>query len=48
MALNALLAEMDGFAVIPKRPVFVLAATNFEIEEGHAGMGVIDPALPKI
>ena len=47
MALNALLAEMDGFAVDPKRPVFVLAATNFEIEEGHAGMGVIDPALSR-
>lgn len=47
MALNALLAEMDGFAVDPKRPVFVLAATNFEIEEGHKGMGVIDPALSR-
>lgn len=47
MALNALLAEMDGFAVDPKRPVFVLAATNFEIEEGHGGMGVIDPALAR-
>lgn len=47
MALNALLAEMDGFAVDPKRPVFVLAATNFEIEEGHAGLGVIDPALTR-
>ena len=47
MALNALLAEMDGFAVDPKRPVFVLAATNFEIEEGHSGMGVIDPALSR-
>ena len=47
MALNALLAEMDGFAVDPKRPVFVLAATNFEIEEGRRGMGVIDPALSR-
>lgn len=47
MALNALLAEMDGFSVDPKRPVFVLAATNFEIEEGHTGMGVIDPALSR-
>ena len=47
MALNALLAEMDGFTVDPKRPVFVLAATNFEIEEGQRGMGVIDPALSR-
>lgn len=47
MALNALLAEMDGFMVDPKRPVFVLAATNFEVEEGRHGMGVIDPALSR-
>ncbi len=47
MALNALLAEMDGFAVDPQRPVFVLAATNFDIEEGQGGMGVIDPALAR-
>ena len=47
MALNALLAEMDGFAVDPKRPVFVLAATNFEVDESARGMGVIDPALSR-
>jgi ATP-dependent metalloprotease FtsH len=47
MALNALLAEMDGFSVDPKRPVFVLAATNFGIEEGKGGMGVIDAALAR-
>lgn len=47
MALNALLTEMDGFAVDPKRPVFVLAATNFDVEEGQGGMGVIDPALAR-
>lgn len=47
MALNALLAEMDGFSVDPRRPVFVLAATNFEVEEGKGGMGVIDPALSR-
>ena len=47
MALNALLAEMDGFAVDPKRPVFVLAATNFDVEEGNGGIGVIDPALSR-
>ena len=45
MALNALLTEMDGFKVDPKRPVFVLAATNFDIEEGQGGIGVMDPAL---
>ena len=47
MALNALLTEMDGFSVDPKRPVFVLAATNFDVEEGQGGMGVIDPALTR-
>lgn len=45
MALNALLTEMDGFSLDPKRPVFVLAATNFAVEEEKGGMGVIDPAL---
>jgi ATP-dependent metalloprotease FtsH len=45
MALNALLTEMDGFDVDPKRPVFVLAATNFNVEEGRAGAKSIDPAL---
>lgn len=47
MALNALLTEMDGFSVDLKRPVFVLAATNFEVEDGKAGMGQIDPALAR-
>lgn len=47
MALNALLTEMDGFSVDPKRPVFVLAATNYDVEEGCGGMGVIDPALSR-
>ena len=47
MALNALLTEMDGFSVDPKRPVFVMAATNFDVEEGKGGMGVIDPALAR-
>jgi len=45
MALNALLTEMDGFEVDPRRPVFVLAATNYDIEEGRGGMGVLDPAM---
>ncbi|MCL2103504.1 MAG: AAA family ATPase [Kiritimatiellaeota bacterium] len=46
MALNALLTELDGFSNSgSKRPVFVLAATNFEIEEGRKGIGTLDPAL---
>lgn len=47
MALNALLTEMDGFDVDPKRPVFVLAATNFNVDEGRAGAKSIDPALAR-
>ena len=47
MALNALLTEMDGFSDDPKRPVFVLAATNFNVEEKKGGIGVIDPALSR-
>lgn len=47
MALNALLTEMDGFSVDPRRPVFVMAATNFDVEEGKDGLGVIDPALAR-
>jgi ATP-dependent Zn protease len=47
MALNALLAEMDGFAVDPRRPVFVLAATNFSVEERRGSIGHIDPALAR-
>jgi ATP-dependent metalloprotease FtsH len=45
MALNALLTEMDGFKLDPRRPVFVLAATNFEIDETSGGTAVLDPAL---
>lgn len=32
--LTAFLTEMDGFKQDPSRPVFVLAATNFEVEPG--------------
>ncbi len=32
--LTAFLAEMDGFKNDPSRPVFVLAATNFDVEPG--------------
>ncbi len=47
MALNALLTEMDGFSVDPKRPVFVLAATNFDVGGRAERAGVIDAALAR-
>lgn len=44
--LNALLTEMDGFQVDKKRPVFVLAATNFDLDGTTSGkQSSIDPAL---
>ena len=42
-ALNTFLAEMDGFATDSSRPVFILAATNYELE-GDDGR-VLDPAF---
>lgn len=33
--LTAFLTEMDGFRVDPAKPVFVLAATNFDVEPGQ-------------
>ena len=41
--LTAFLAEMDGFANDPTKPVFVLAATNFSVEPGESKS--LDPAL---
>ena len=41
--LTAFLTEMDGFANDPTRPVFVLAATNFDVQPG--GAKSLDPAL---
>lgn len=41
--LTAFLTEMDGFANDPSKPVFVLAATNFDVEPG--GDKSLDPAL---
>lgn len=41
--LTAFLTEMDGFKNDPSRPVFVLAATNFDVESGHEKS--LDPAL---
>jgi ATP-dependent metalloprotease FtsH len=40
--LNALLSEMDGFAHDDMRPVFVIAATNFEIDDSE---NALDPAF---
>jgi len=42
-ALNIFLSEMDGFVTDEKRPVFVLAATNYELD-GDSGR-VLDPAF---
>lgn len=42
-ALTALLTEMDGFKNQTAKPVFVLAATNFDVESG--GAKSLDPAL---
>lgn len=47
MALNALLTEMDGFRVNPRRPVFVLAATNYGVERTGDGTPALDPALSR-
>ncbi len=41
--LTALLTEMDGFKKDATKPVFVLAATNFDVEPGSAKS--LDPAL---
>lgn len=41
--LTAFLAEMDGFKKDATKPVFVLAATNFDVEAGRAKS--LDPAL---
>lgn len=45
-ALNQLLTEMDGFEVDPKCPVFVIAATNFDLDGSKSGKASsMDPAL---
>ncbi|MBQ9747862.1 MAG: AAA family ATPase [Clostridia bacterium] len=41
--LTAFLTEMDGFSCDPKKPVFVMAATNFNVEP-RTGKS-LDPAL---
>ncbi|MBR5479667.1 MAG: AAA family ATPase [Clostridia bacterium] len=42
-ALNMFLAEMDGFTTDEKRPVFIMAATNYDVE-GDSGK-VLDSAF---
>lgn len=41
--LTAFLTEMDGFNTDKSKPVFVLAATNYDVEQGSARS--LDPAL---
>ncbi len=41
--LTAFLTEMDGFRTDNTKPVFVLAATNYEVEQGNSRS--LDPAL---
>ena len=41
--LNAFIAEMDGFTTDERRPVFILAATNYDIS--GEGAKVLDPAF---
>ena len=41
--LTAFLTEMDGFVNDPSKPIFVLAATNFDVEPGKDKS--LDPAL---
>ncbi|MCR4839681.1 MAG: AAA family ATPase, partial [Eubacterium sp.] len=44
--LNALLIEMDGFNKNPAKPVFVVAATNFDLDGSVSGKErSLDPAL---
>lgn len=46
--LNTLLTEMDGFSELRKQQVFVMAATNFDIDGTKSGKSVmIDPALTR-
>lgn len=44
--LNTLLTEMDGFKVDSSKPVFVVAATNYDLDGSVSGKASsIDPAL---
>ena len=43
--LNTLLTEMDGFSTDNRKPVFVLAATNYGVEGRNDGISSLDEAL---
>nr|MCR5222223.1 ATP-dependent metallopeptidase FtsH/Yme1/Tma family protein [Lachnospiraceae bacterium] len=43
--LNTLLTEMEGFATDNKKPVFVLAATNYGVHGRDDGISALDEAL---
>ena len=43
--LTAFLTEMDGFNTDTTKPVFVLAATNYAVDESAQGAKKLDPAL---
>jgi len=43
--LTTLLTELEGFTVNSRRPVLVLAATNYGITKGESEIGTLDPAL---
>jgi len=43
--LNALLTQMDGFGTDNKKPVFVLAATNYGVSAESDGIASLDDAL---
>lgn len=46
--LNTLLTEMDGFSELRRQQVFVMAATNFDVDGTKSGKSVkIDPALTR-
>ena len=43
--LNAFLSEMDGFTYDEKRPVLVVCATNYDINDDNGSRRVLDPAF---
>lgn len=45
--LNAMLSQMDGFKSDAKRPVFVLAATNYGLSPSDGLVGVLDEAFTR-
>ena len=43
--LNAFLSEMDGFIYDEKRPVLIVAATNYSIDDDDSSGRLLDPAF---